>query len=133
MAKKKGERSPPQLFKPDDVEFLANQLRDAADNLSLAAVKLQQHGIAAAYFQLSNLQNTLMGKVLAYARDANGLADDEVHAKRLGIESERTKNVNRYRAGVAAGAPGYARPTAKAKPTPKAKPAAVAKPRKTGK
>ncbi len=128
MAKKKGEPSPPQLFSPEDVELLANQLREAADNLSAAAAKLEEQDIPAAYFQLSNLQNTLMGKVLAYARDANGLADDEVRAKHLGIESERTKNVNRYRAGVASGAPGYTRPKAVAKSAPKAKPAA--KPRK---
>jgi hypothetical protein len=109
MAKKKGETSPPQQFTPDDVESLANQLREAADNLSAAAVKLEQHGIPFAYFQLSNLQNTLMGKVLSYARDANGLADDEVRAKKLGTDSERTKNVKRYHAGVASGAPGYSR------------------------
>ena len=60
-----------------------------------------------------------MGKVLAYARDANGLADDEVRAKKLGTESERTKNVNRYRAGMAAGAPGYARPQKPRKTPPK--------------
>lgn len=123
MAKKKGESSPPQLFRPEDVELLARQLREAADNLSAAAAKLEQHGIKSAYFQLANLQNTLMGKVLAYARDANGLADDEVRAKRLGTESERTKNVNRYRAGIASGAPGYTRAKSVGAASSKAKPA----------
>ena len=45
MAKKKGEPSPPQLFRPEDVELMANQLRQAADNLSAAAVKLEENEI----------------------------------------------------------------------------------------
>ena len=107
MAKKNGEKSPSRQFNAEDVEEMAAQLREAADNLSAAAALLNAHDIPGAYFHLSNLQNTLINKVLVYARDAKGLAEDEVRAKLSGSISERTKNVQRYQEGVATAAPGY--------------------------
>lgn len=107
MAKKNGEKSPSRQFNAADVEAMSAQLREAADNLSAAAALLNSHDIPGAYFHLSNLQNTLINKVLVYARDAKGLAEDEVRAKLSGTMSERTKNVLRYQEGVATAAPGY--------------------------
>lgn len=119
MAKKNGEKTPPPQFNAAEVESMAAQLREAADNLSAAAALLAGHGIPGAYFHLSNLQNTLINKVLVYARDAKGLAEDEVRAKQTGSMSERTKNVLRYQEGVATAAPGY-RPSPKPAPAKKA-------------
>ncbi len=107
MAKKNGEKTPSRQFNAAEIEAMASQLREAADNLSAAAALLEKHAIPGAYFHLSNLQNTLINKVLVYARDAKGLADDEVRAKQSGTISERTKNVLRYQEGVATSAPGY--------------------------
>lgn len=119
MAKKNGEKTPSRQFNAAEVEAMASQLREAADNLSAAAALLQQHEIPGAYFHLSNLQNTLINKVLVYARDAKGLAEDEVRAKQSGTISERTKNVQRYQEGVANSAPGYL-PRAASTPSRKA-------------
>ena len=107
MAKKNGEKTPSRQFNAAEVETMSSQLREAADNLSAAAAMLNTHNIPGAYFHLSNLQNTLINKVLVYARDARGLAEDEVRAKQSGTVSERTKNVQRYQEGVATAAPGY--------------------------
>lgn len=108
MAKKNGEATPARQFNAAEVEAMSSQLREAADNLSAAAALLAAHEIPGAYFHLANLQNTLINKVLVYARDAKGLAEDEVRAKQTGTVSERTKNVLRYQTGVATAAPGYA-------------------------
>jgi len=119
MAKKKGEKTPSRQFNAAEVEAMASQLREAADNLSAAAALLNLHEIPGAFFHLSNLQNTLINKVLVYARDAKGLAEDEVRAKLSGTMSERTKNVLRYQEGVATAAPGY-QPRARTAPAKKA-------------
>ena len=107
MAKKKGEKAPSRQFNSAEVEAMASQLREAAGNLSAAAALLDSQKIPGAFFHLSNLQNTLINKVLVYARDAKGLAEDEVRAKLSGTVSDRTKNVLRYQEGVATAAPGY--------------------------
>lgn len=119
MAKKNGEKTPSRQFNAAEVEAMSSQLREAADNLSAAAALLNSHDIPGAYFHLSNLQNTLISKVLVYARDAKGLAEDEVRAHLAGTVSERTKNVLRYQEGVAAEAPGYLpRPRTTSTPAP---------------
>ncbi|MDB5339946.1 MAG: hypothetical protein JWN70_5565 [Planctomycetaceae bacterium] len=126
MAKKNGEKTPSRQFDAAEVEAMSSQLREAADNLSAAAALLDEHEIPGAYFHLSNLQNTLISKVLVYARDAKGLAEDEVRAKQAGTVSERTKNVLRYQEGVATEAPGYL-PRPRTAPAPAKKKAAPSK------